>query len=312
MKRTQLTLPTTDELAINVYKWENKQSQPRGVIQIAHGMAEHALRYEEFSQFLTDNGWVIYANDHRGHGQTIANVDDKGFFANENGFDKVVHDMKLLSDKIKDDYPHLPLFIFGHSMGSFLTRRYVQIFNNDIAGIILSGTGGSKGVIGKVGLQIAKFERWRTGARTPSPLLDKLTFGQYNKEFSPARTKFDFLSRDEKQVDKYIADDLCGFICTAGFFVDLISGLDKIHQKQEMDKVNRSLPIFIISGDKDPVGDNGKGVKEVYEELYNRQENLTMKLYEGARHELINETNHLEVYEDILFWLNSNVEEKVI
>ncbi len=311
MKRTSFTIKTTDEVTLNGYQWENDNGQAHGMIQIAHGMAEHILRYDAFSQFLTDNGWIVYGIDHRGHGESIANIDDKGFFAETNGFEKVVHDMKLLTDKIKENHPDLPLFIFGHSMGSFLTRRYTQVFEEDIAGIILSGTGGSKGLIGKIGLQIAKFEAWRTGVRTPSPLLDKLTFGQYNKKFKPARTKFDFLSRDDAEVDTYIADELCGFICTAGFFVDLISGLNTIHEAKELDKMDRQLPVFIISGDEDPVGDHGKGVKKVYESFVKRDQPVTLRLYEGARHELLNEKNREEVYEGILKWLEQTVKEVV-
>src|SRR5690625_4678230 len=309
MIRTQFSLQTKDGIHMNVYKWE-RNSDVRGVIQIAHGMAEHILRYEPFCKFLTSNGFIVYGNDHRGHGGTIALVDDKGFFAESNGFEKVVHDMKLLSDEIKKEYPHLPLFLFGHSMGSFLTRRYIQLFQNNLAGVILSGTGKDKGLIGKIGLLIAKLEVKRRGARTPSPFLDKLTFGNYNKKFKPTRTKFDFLSRDTNIVDQYVEDELCGFICTAGFFVDLIYGLDLIHRKEEMEKVPYALPIFLIAGDQDPVGDNGKGVQNVFEQFNKRCEYVEMKLYKGARHEVLNEINRDEVYDDILQWLHQVLKER--
>lgn len=304
MIRSQFSLQAVDGIDINVFKWENTNVDVHGVIQIAHGMAEHILRYEPFCKFLTTNGFIVYGNDHRGHGGTIALVDEKGFFAEKNGFEKVVHDMKLLSDTIRIEHPELPLFLFGHSLGSFLTRRYIQLFHYDIAGVILSGTGGDKGLIGKIGLQIAKWEAKRRGLRTPSPLLDKLTFGHYNKKFEPARTKFDWLTRDTDIVDQYLEDDLCGFVCTAGLFVDLIYGLEIIHRKEEMNKVPYALPIFLIAGDQDPVGEEGKAVKKVYEQFNRRCENVELKLYEGARHEVLNEINREEVYADVLQWIH--------
>src|SRR5690606_789941 len=149
-----------------------------------------------------------------GHGGTIQAPDDRGFFAEDKGFEKVVSDMKRLTDIIKEEQPEIPIFIFGHSLGSFLTRRYIQLYGDEIEGAILSGTGGNQGLLGKAGLLLAKWERKRKGPRTPSPLLHKLTFGNFNKGFSPARTEFDFLTCDEKIVDAYMDDENCGFICS--------------------------------------------------------------------------------------------------
>lgn len=305
MKVTDVSFIASDGKKIQTYEWKNTQGKNiKAIIQIAHGMAEHVLRYEAFANFLTDQGCIVYGNDHRGHGKNIVAPDDKGFFTDDNGFHRVVADMYELTEIIKEKYPKTPIIIFGHSMGSFLTRRYIQLHGNQVDGVILSGTGGDQGIIGKLGLLVAKTEKRRIGRRTPSPVMDKLVFGKFNEQFKDARTDFDFLSRDEREVDAYIADDLCGFVCSSGFFVDLLEGINLIHQKKEVMKTPKTLPILLISGDQDPVGNNGKGVKGVYE-LYREVgcQHVAFKLYQGARHELLNEKNKEEVYEDILNWM---------
>lgn len=307
--RTNFRFETFDRVEINTYRWEMVEPKNiRGIIQIAHGMAEHILRYEDFTKFLVRHGFIVYGNDHRGHGGTIKAPDDKGFFAEEDGFEKVVKDMKQLSDIIRDEHPNFPLILLGHSLGSFLTRRYVQLYVRNVSGIILSGTGFNKG-IGKIGLQIARWERWRKGPRTPSPLMHKLVFYGFNENFAPPKTEFDFLSRDDEVVAKYVADKYCGITCSTSFYIDLLTGLDLIHRKEEVKKTPKNLPILFISGTLDPVGDDGKGVKKAYQ-LYKRIgcKHVQMKLYQDARHEVLNEINKEEVYEDILHWLNNVLE----
>lgn len=305
MIRTPFTFQTSDGLQINTYRWQPEQNDSiKGIVQLAHGMAEHILRYEEFSRFLVSHGFVVYGNDHRGHGQSISAPDDRGFFAEHAGFELAVDDMSRLTSIAKNDYPNVPIFLFGHSMGSFLTRRYMAKYGHKIDGAILSGTGGDQGIVGSIGLLLAKLEKRRIGARTPSPLMDKLTFGSFNKSVHHPRTKFDFLTRDAEVVDAYIDDPLCGFVCSAGFFVDLIEGIASIHQEEQIKRIPTDLPLFIISGDQDPVGDYGKAVQKVYEQYINLGlQHVTMKLYQGARHEILNEINKAEVYEDILYWL---------
>lgn len=298
------TLETTDGIHIHVHSW-GEHKHPQAIIQIAHGMAEHSARYNEFAQFLVEQGFLVYANDHRGHGETIGLPDEQGFFAPDNGFQRVVDDVKLVNDHIHANHPDVPVILLGHSMGSFVSRRYAQLYGKTINGLILSGTGYDQGVMGKAGIALAKVEMRRIGMRTPSPLLDQLVFGQYNKRFAPTRTKFDFLTRDVHQVDLYIDDPKCGFICTAGFFHDLFRGLTLIHKKREVARTPYALPIFIISGDQDPVGDYGEGVMKVYD-LYNRYcENVDIKLYRDGRHEMLNELNRKLVYEDIYEWITS-------
>lgn len=302
----KLIIQAQDDHAIHTYRWQKEKNiEAKAIIQIAHGMAEHILRYDAFASFLTKENYIVYGHNHRGHG---ADAKIQGYFSKTKGFEKLVDDMKLVTDAIKETHPNLPIILFGHSMGSFITRRYIQRYGDNVDGVILSGTGGDQGFLGKIGLQLAIWQRKRIGASTPSPFMDKLVFGSYNKKFTPHRTPFDFLSRDDDEVDKYVADPLCGFVCTSGFFVDLISGIEKIHQQVEVSKTPRDLPIHLIAGDKDPVGNYGKGVQQVYK-TYKKIgcHPVTLQLYEGARHELLNERNKEAVYEDILHWLHTQL-----
>lgn len=304
MKRIDFKLQTTEGKELQAYRWEEPTVKKRAVIQIAHGMVEHSLRYEPFITFLTANGFIVYANDHRGHGKSI--LEEKGYFAKKNGFEKVVEDITLLIDQIKGENPNLPLFLFGHSMGSLLVRRLIQTYDKDLAGVILSGTAGNPKILGKIGLAIAKLEKLIKGEKKKSPLMNWLIFGRYHKHFSPVRTKHDFLTRDEAVVDDYINDPNCGFICTTSFYKDLLEGTIKIHEDKAVAKIPKQLPIFLFAGDQDPVGDFGEGVQAVYEQyLEHGLKQVSLKLYKDGRHEMLNELNKMEVYTDILNWLET-------
>ncbi|WP_214483484.1 alpha/beta hydrolase [Bacillus sp. SM2101] len=299
------TYSATDSEQIYAKKWIPELSEyRRGIVQIAHGMAEHIGRYDKFAQALVNEGYIVYGNDHRGHGQTANNEEDIGYFADRNGFDLVVEDMFYLTNLIKEQHEQLPIFLFGHSMGSFLSRRFIQLHGEEITGVILSGTGGDPGILGKIGARLAKSEMTRKGLRHRSKRLDKLSFGSYNKSFKPTRTDFDWLSRDQQEVDKYVDDALCGGVFTSSFFYDLLTGLEVIHRKDNILKIRKDLPIYLFSGAKDPVGNFSKGVSKVYE-AYKAAgiEDVTYKLYKDGRHEMLNETNRDEVYEDIITWL---------
>ena len=307
MVRKECPFQAEDGISIAAYKWFNPSSQHiRGIVQIAHGMAEHILRYEAFAHFLVNKGFIVYGHDHRGHGRTAAREEDIGYFSDQDGFEQVVRDMKTFTDKIALAHPNIPIILFGHSMGSFITRRYIQLYGTDINGAIISGTGGDPGILGKFGKTIARRECKKKGRRTKSPLLDKLSFGSFNKQFKPNRTPFDWLSRDEKQVDLYIKDESCGNIFTAGFFADLFDGLHLIHLPQEVAKIPKDLPVLFIAGDQDPVGKNGKAVLKVVEQYKQAgMQHVSVILYEQARHELLQENNREEVYRDIEEWLSN-------
>lgn len=298
-----------DGLEIFVYKWSPENNKKaKAVIQIAHGMAETAARYEKLGEELTKEGYIIYANDHRGHGKTAREVDKLGDLG-ENGFLAMVDNMYQLTEIIKKENPKLPIFLLGHSMGSFLTQRYICLYGKELKGAILSGTNGNIGVMADVGRIIAKREIKRIGRSGRSEKLDKLSFGGYNRAFKPNRTKFDWLSRDEKEVDKYIENPFCGTIFTAGFFYDLLGGLKLIANKNEISKIPKDLPIYMFSGDKDPVGKNGRGVLRLvkaYKKLGIKD--LTYKLYTEGRHEMLNELNSDEVIKDLLLWLEDHLQ----
>ncbi len=298
-----------DGLEIFVYKWSQENNKKaKAVLQISHGMAETAARYEKLSEELTKEGYIVYANDHRGHGKTAKEVDKLGDLG-ENGFDAMVYNMHQLTEIIKKENPKLPIFLLGHSMGSFLTQRYICLYGKELKGAILSGTNGSIGVMADVARIIAKREIKRIGRSEKSERLDKLSFGGYNRAFKPNRTKFDWLSRDEKEVDKYIENPFCGTIFTAGFFYDLLGGLKLIANKNEISKIPKDLPIYMFSGDKDPVGKNGRGVLRLvktYKKLGIKD--LTYKLYTEGRHEMLNELNRDEVMKDLLLWLEDHLQ----
>lgn len=306
MERTDFIFTANDGKQIQAYRWVNPTIEARAAIQITHGMAEHSLRYEPFITFLTSHGYIVYAHDHRGHGNTNKKMRDKGYFAKRNGFNKAIADIVSLTKIIQNEQKDLPLFLFGHSMGSLMVRRLVQLYDLQISGILLSGTAGDPKLIGKIGLLIAKLEKVLRGSKKRSRLMDRLIFGNHNKRFAPERTRHDFLTRDEAVVDAYVADQNCGFICTTSFYVDLLEGTLAVHQDKEVAKTPKQLPIFLFAGDDDPVGDYGDGVQAVYEQyLEHGLEQVSIKLYEKGRHEMLNELNKMEVYTDILNWLDT-------
>ena len=308
MKSEDFTFRAEDDAEIFARKWlPDDGVDPKAVAQISHGMAEHSERYGRFAAALVDAGYVVYANDHRGHGKTAGSLENVGYFADENGDTLVTGDMLRLTRIIKDEHPDVSLFLFGHSMGSILSRSYILSHAAEIKGVILSGTGGDPGLLGTIGMLITKFEIWRRGKKYRSPLLTKLTFGDFNKPFRPNRTDFDWLSRDEAEVDKYVEDPSCGGMFTAGFFHDLLTCLNEVNDPGNIRNVPSDLPIYIFSGDKDPVGKGTKGVRQVYEAFKKAGvRDVELKFYEGGRHEMLNETNREEVHRDVIEWLDKH------
>ena len=240
MHSTTTTVTASDGTALQTHRWL-PEGPPKAVVQIAHGMAEHAARYARLAEALTASGYAVYASDHRGHGAT-ASKEDHGYFADHDGWATVVADLRAVTDLAREENPGLPVFLLGHSMGSFLSRAYVIDDSRELAGVVLSGTAGDPGLLGKVGALVAHTEARLRGRRHVSTLLDKLTFGQYNAAFKPNRTDFDWLSRDEAEVDLYVADDLCGNTFTSGFFADLLGGLSAINDRRQVARVRRDLP----------------------------------------------------------------------
>lgn len=308
MKPTQtFSFKGRDKTKIIAYAWlpNTDQSKWKGVIQISHGMAEHALRYGRFAETLNDAGYAVYAHDHRGHGKTIAQNGDQGFFADKNGWSLVVNDTFILNQKIKTNHPTLPITLFAHSMGTFISQQYAAEHGDTLAGLILSASIDNAGFLRNIGLIIAKIERLRIGKKGQSKLLNAMSFGDFNKPFKPNRTEFDWLSRDNTEVDKYINDPLCGFIVTTQLWIDLLQGLGVMAQASTRANVPSTLPILLITGGDDPVTQKGKTVDELklaYEKAGIK--NVSAKKYAGGRHESLNETNKDEITADIIAWLD--------
>lgn len=303
MKTERLIFRNKDDIKIHVYKW-SPSGEVKGIIQIAHGMAEHAGRYDYFAEALVKEGFIVYANDHRGHGQSAPSIEELGYISDQDGFSDMVTDMRSLTAIAKKDNPNLPIILFSHSMGSFLAQRYIQLYGNDIDGVILSGTTGKQGPKVNVGIMLAKSLMKIKGRRAKIKLLDELAFSNYNKKAEPKRTKFDWLSSDPKQVDQYVADPYCGTLFTVSFFHDLFVGTKMIHRPELLKQVPQDLPIYIFGGQDDPVSDYGLGIMDLaktYTQL--GVQDLTSRLYPGGRHEMLNEINQDEVIADVISWI---------
>jgi alpha-beta hydrolase superfamily lysophospholipase len=307
MQSSTFALATPDGIQLHVNRWL-PEGPTKAVVQVAHGMAEHSDRYARFAERLTAAGYAVYASDHRGHGGTARTPHEAGYFADRRGFETVVEDMHLLAEHAREEHPELPFFLFGHSMGSFLSRSFAARFGAELDGLVLSGTAGDPGALGKVGVGLATAQARLRGRRHISGLMDQLTFGQYNAAFKPNRTKFDWLSRDEAEVDKYVADERCGNVFTSGFFVDLLSGLAAINSDGLVSRVPKDLPIHLVAGSLDPVGGKGKGVQKVADQ-YRRAgvADVSLKLWPEARHEVLNETNRDEVMQEVVGWLDAHL-----
>lgn len=290
----------TGQGGLNVRIWE-PENEPKAVLQIVHGMAEHIERYDRFARYLNQNAILVVGADTASHGKSISKNGIRGYFGPERGWDLLIQDIGSVHQTIKQSYCGIPSFLFGHSMGSFLARSYAARHGADLDGFIFCGTAGKNPAL-PVAKLLARREIRKNGPQTPSKLLDKLSFGAYNKAFKPTRTAFDWLSRDEAEVDKYIADPACGFVFTAAAFRDLFDGLGEVSSVDWAAQVPKR-PILLIAGDADPVGANGKGVKQVEAWLTQTGHAVKCILYPGARHELLNETNRVQVFEDVRAFL---------
>lgn len=305
MQTSTFRLAAEDDLELFVYRWE-PDTPAKAVLQIVHGMAEHAGRYARVAEQLTLAGYAVYAGDCRGHGQTAGTPGDLGYLADSNGFGHALDDLHRVHARIVEQHPGLPIYLFGHSMGSFLVRHYLFTYGESVAGAVLSGTSGGTGFQARLAGIVAVPERLRLGPRGRSVLLDWLLFGGFNRNFKPTRTEFDWLSRDTSEVDKYVADPLCGFAFTVQGWIDVLGGLIEMERAQNIRRVPRSLPLYLFSGDRDPVGQETRGVRSVTK-AYRKAglSDVTERFYPGGRHEMLNETNRAEVQRDLIGWLDA-------
>lgn len=302
MKSGSFTLRADDGQSLFVYEWLPSQT-PHGVVQIVHGMAEHAARYEDTARALNSAGWAVYAADNRGHGK-MTREQDLGHFADHDGWATVLRDLKRVRDEARSRHPEGPFVLMGHSLGSFLVQSFLFTYPGSIDAAVLSGTNGDPGPIALAGAAAALLECMRMGKRGKSKLLDQLSFGKFNMPFKPNRTAFDWLSRDPAQVDRYVADPRCGFMVTTQAWRDILFGLRENARPENLAKIPKNVPIYLFSGAKDPVSAETKGVEKLIAAY--RAAGLTeleSRFYPDGRHEMVNETNREEVWRDLITWL---------
>lgn len=293
------------------YQWLPDDGEVRAALHISHGMAEHGGRYARLAAALTPLGWAVSAHDHRGHGQTTLQGPNRGLLAEDDGWALVVQDLRDMLDRTHAAWPGRPVFLLGHSMGSLIAQSLMTQGDDsvgDLAGVVLSGTNGKPPAIATVGRLIARLERLRLGKRGRSPILHALTFADFNKQFAPTRTDFDWLSRDPAEVDAYIADPDCGFQCGVQTWIDLLDAIAVSTTDDAQLRIPAALPVYLVAGDQDPVGEKGKSVAALASDLSRAGvKDVTLKLWEGARHEIINETNRDDVTKGIVDWLEARV-----
>lgn len=303
----QISFEGRDGHTIHGYTWMPEDpSKMIGIVLIIHGMAEHALRYSRLAAALNEAGFGVYAHDQRGHGITAEIPEDMGFFAVADGWRLLIHDVYVLERRVQEQHPDLPVFMVGHSMGSFVTQQFLADHGGDLAGAALSASVDHAGLLRSIGLGIARVETWRLGQKGRSKLLHSMSFGDYNKPFKPNRTEYDWLSRDEAEVDIYQNDPLCGFISTTQMWCDLLEGLGEMARPATRKRVPDELPLYLLTGSMDPVTRMGKatqGLADAYKHAGSKD--VTLKIYAGARHECFNETNRDEVANDLIAWLKS-------
>lgn len=268
-------------------KWyDETKSEYKGVIQLVHGMEEHIGRYDEFALFLASNGFIVVGHDHLGHGKTSKTDDELGFFAYKDGWFSLTKDIHILQNKIKSEYPNLPYIIMGHSMGSLLTRTYLSLYDDNLNGAIITGTSGQKAGL-LAGSILAKIIVMIKGKKYKSKLLASLVTGSFNRQFKPNKTPVDWTTSDEKIIEEHIKDTNPNCKFTASSYLELFKGSMYLNKKKNIEKTP-NIPILIFSGDKDPVGENGKGVKRVYDMLKETgKEDVTLKLVPGLHRETL-------------------------
>jgi alpha-beta hydrolase superfamily lysophospholipase len=306
MRETTFRLPAQG-VELFVHRWE-PPAAPKAVVQIVHGMIEHGARYARTAAQLTAAGYAVYVHDHRGHGRTAHGPADLGYFADSDGWHLVAADIQLVRRRIEQDHPGLPLFVLGHSMGARATLQFLGAHGEGLTGAVLSGAGGNSAAGAVAGVLVGKGIRLLRGQRHRSKLLNFLVFGQYNKRFAPQRTDSDWLTRDTAEVDKYIADPLCGFEFTVQAWIDFLGGIIELERAEHLRRIPSRLPLYLFSGSLDPVGAETRGVLWLIDALRNAGVGqIEHRFYPDARHETLNETNRDEVHRDLIAWLDKTL-----
>lgn len=300
--------PSSDGVhSVHVQEWL-PDGQPRAVVQLVHGIAEHVSRYDHFARFLTAHGYYVCGDDHLGHGKTASTSEELGYTCERDGWIHMVDDLYALRRLTGEKYPGIPYLLLGHSMGSFLSRTYLIRYPGTVDACALSGTGQQAPALVSFGSLFAKLERARLGPHGRSGLIQKLCFGAYNNQFKPVRTPNDWISRDKTVVDAYNADPFCQFWPTVTLFGDMMSGIKLIADPSNLAKMDKTTPVYFFAGAQDPVGDSGKGVQKAYRSFLDAGcQDVSIRLYPNGRHEILNELNREEVYADLLTWMEAKL-----
>lgn len=310
MKKDSIIMQMSDGKRIVVHRWmPDKKAKILGLVQLSHGMIEHAERYNAFGEQLAEKGFVLYAHDHRGHGKSAETEDELGFLADIDGFQRVVLDLREVLAKLKTDYPGYKTFLFAHSFGSFVAQSFIEQFPCDIDGCILSGTAGPRRALIKIAKILCVFLMLFGGKKRRSNFMSNLTFAGYNSRFDKSEGGKAWLSRDFEYIKKDTDNIYCSFVPTLSFYSDMMTGLNRIHKLKNIRAIPKTLPVLFIAGTADPVGGYTKTVKKLAN-LYKKMgmSEVSVKLYENARHELLNETNKQEVISDIISWFSEQLE----
>lgn len=309
MKR-EFSFPSRDgRTSIHAIEWV-PEGEIKGILQMCHGMVEYIDRYHDFATFLTEKGYYVVGHDHLGHGQSVVSDEEHGFFAETEGNAKVIADIHKLRCMTTEKYPDLPYFMLGHSMGSFLLRQYLGMYGNGLSGAVIMGTGAQPDVVLGAGKLLCRLIAAVKGWNYRSMLINNMAFGGYNKRFSAEKSPVAWLSRNAENVAKYEKDPLCTFVFTLNAYYNMFCGISVMNRQEREGKIPKDLPLFLVAGADDPVGNFGKSVEKLYH-LYLSCgiEDVQMKLYEKDRHEILNETDRDVVYQDILDWMEERVKE---
>lgn len=305
MKKEEFYFESRDGVSrIHAVRYTPDNGEIKGVFQIVHGMAEYIERYEDLAEYMTERGFVVTGDDHLGHGKTVPEGGDFGYFCEQDPATVVVRDVHRLKKMTQELYPGIPYILLGHSMGSFIARNYISRYGSGITAAVIMGTGMQTKALIAVSKFIIGSQKLFCGSKHPSKLLNNIAFGSYNKRIKNLRTEFDWLSVNSENVDKYIADPLCGRLFTVNGFKTLAELNGRLLDKKNVDMVPDDLPILLVAGAEDPVGSYGKGVEQTRDSLKNSGvKDITMKLYPGLRHEILNEDEREQVKEDIYNWI---------
>ncbi|MGN0140688.1 MAG: alpha/beta fold hydrolase [Roseburia sp.] len=307
MKKEEFTfMSQAGGVQIHAVKWMPDSGEYRGILQIVHGMIEYIERYEAFARFMTDYGFMVVGHDHIGHGKSVKTNDDWGYFSKEHPCDTVIGDIHTLRKHIQGENEDVPYFMLGHSMGSYMLRRYLVLYPEGLQGAVIMGTGYVSGKDTNLIMNLTKAIARFRGDRYRSSLIKKLTWGKPFRSYdlSGRNLNNSWLTKDTEIVRNYYADPRCTFTFTLNAYLGMFEAVAFDCNQKNVDKMPKSLPVFIVSGADDPVGDWGKGVQKVYDMFREAgMQDVVFQLYQNDRHEILNETDREDVFRDIKEWM---------